>query len=175
MLSAALDLLVDVGIQSVTLDAVAKVAKVSKGGLLHHFPNRVALIDALSDRLLDDFDTRFEAVLQEEPAGPARLTRAYLRVSMADRDVRAARALALLSMFWPGCARRCMEIQTRLASEDGPTPAIADALLLLRHAVEGFWYAQARGDIRVSEARRQALQERLLHLHLLATTETETP
>lgn len=32
------------GVEKLTLEAVAKEAGVSKGGLLHHFPNKEALI-----------------------------------------------------------------------------------------------------------------------------------
>ena len=36
----------------VTLDAVSQAAGVSKGGLLHHFPNKMALLDGLFDDLI---------------------------------------------------------------------------------------------------------------------------
>ncbi|MEV7604956.1 helix-turn-helix domain-containing protein [Paenarthrobacter sp. NPDC089322] len=44
-------LLIEVGERAATLDAVAKRAGVSKGGLLYHFPNKEALISALLERL----------------------------------------------------------------------------------------------------------------------------
>src|SRR5213595_89593 len=44
-------LLIDVGERAATLDAVAKRAGVSKGGLLYHFPNKEALIAATLERL----------------------------------------------------------------------------------------------------------------------------
>ncbi|SXJ10507.1 TetR/AcrR family transcriptional regulator [Klebsiella pneumoniae] len=40
------------GIAALSLNAVAREAGVSKGGLLHHFPNKQALIFALFARLL---------------------------------------------------------------------------------------------------------------------------
>ncbi|WP_284977485.1 TetR/AcrR family transcriptional regulator [Arthrobacter sp. fls2-241-R2A-200] len=44
-------LLIEVGERAATLDAVAKRAGVSKGGLLYHFPNKESLITALLARL----------------------------------------------------------------------------------------------------------------------------
>jgi AcrR family transcriptional regulator len=51
VLDAFETLLIDVGERAATLDAVAKKAGVSKGGLLYHFPNKEALIEVLLDRL----------------------------------------------------------------------------------------------------------------------------
>ncbi|MCA4133799.1 TetR/AcrR family transcriptional regulator [Arthrobacter sp. M4] len=44
-------LLIEVGERAATLDAVARRAGVSKGGLLYHFPNKEALIGALLERM----------------------------------------------------------------------------------------------------------------------------
>lgn len=44
-------LLIERGERETTLDAVAKEAGVSKGGLIYHFPSRDALVDGLLDRL----------------------------------------------------------------------------------------------------------------------------
>lgn len=51
ILDAFEGLLVDVGERAATLDAVAKRAGISKGGLLHHFPNKEALVTATLKRL----------------------------------------------------------------------------------------------------------------------------
>jgi len=51
VLDAFESLLIEVGERAATLDAVARRAGVSKGGLLYHFPNKEALIEVLLDRL----------------------------------------------------------------------------------------------------------------------------
>ena len=51
VLDAFESLLIDVGERAATLDAVARRAGVSKGGLLYHFPNKEAMISALLERL----------------------------------------------------------------------------------------------------------------------------
>ena len=51
VLDAFESLLIEEGERAATLDAVAKLAGVSKGGLLYHFPNKEAMISVLLERL----------------------------------------------------------------------------------------------------------------------------
>ncbi|MDB5414701.1 MAG: hypothetical protein JWR10_3036 [Rubritepida sp.] len=66
------------GVPALTLEAAAKEAKVSKGGLLYHFASKEALLIGLLSRLADSIALDFERVLATLPAGPARYTRAVL-------------------------------------------------------------------------------------------------
>ena len=51
LLDATKQILVERGAGHLTLDAVAALAGVSKGGLLYHFPSKSALIEGLAERL----------------------------------------------------------------------------------------------------------------------------
>ncbi|MGO4494123.1 TetR/AcrR family transcriptional regulator, partial [Arthrobacter sp. 2YAF22_2] len=51
VLDAFESLLIAEGERAATLDAVARLAGVSKGGLLYHFPNKEAMIAVLLERL----------------------------------------------------------------------------------------------------------------------------
>src|SRR3712207_3868484 len=62
LLHAATQVILDRGVEALTLDAVAHQAGVSKGGLLYHFPNKNALVVGLGEQLIQEF----EAALQEE-------------------------------------------------------------------------------------------------------------
>lgn len=53
------------GIAALSLNAVAREAGVSKGGLLHHFPNKQALIYALFARLLAIMEEAIAALMQK--------------------------------------------------------------------------------------------------------------
>ena len=59
------------GIAALSLNAVAKQAGVSKGGLLHHFPGRQELIHALFIRLLAVMDRGIMALMavDDNPRG----------------------------------------------------------------------------------------------------------
>jgi len=77
ILSAAAEVARETGPGSVSLDAVAQRAGVSKGGLLYNFPSKAKLMQALVASYIDSFDRALEeAVATGEP-----LITAYLRLS----------------------------------------------------------------------------------------------
>lgn len=99
LLDAAATLVPRRGSGELTLDAVAKHAGVSKGGLLYHFPSKDALIQAMIARMVEAFNAEVLAAVAKEPAGPGRLTRAIIKVGfdhpkgMIQKDERLRRAL----------------------------------------------------------------------------------
>lgn len=80
LLEAAAECFAENGV-GVSLQTVARAAKVSKGGLLHHFPTREDLLEALMRHLLSQFDQLVEDELAAAPedTAPGRLVRAYVR------------------------------------------------------------------------------------------------
>jgi AcrR family transcriptional regulator len=56
LIEAAEKVVVEAGAGHLTLDAVAAKAKVSKGGLMYHFPNKDALLRAMVAHLVERFD-----------------------------------------------------------------------------------------------------------------------
>lgn len=86
ILEAALKILRDGGfLTKFSLDTVAQEAGVSKGGLIHHFGSKEALLTAVAEEVTADFETRVRAFMGEEPEGtPGRLLRSYIRVVLSD-------------------------------------------------------------------------------------------
>lgn len=82
ILDALVEVLLDDGVGSVTLDAVCARASVSKGGLLYHFGSKADLFDALTERLAAGIRRQ----IAEAPADTADMVRWYLRLSTADLD-----------------------------------------------------------------------------------------
>lgn len=66
------------GVPALTLDAAARAAGVSKGGLLYHFGSKEALLQALMLRLSAHIRYSFEAVRAGVPAGPGQVARSLL-------------------------------------------------------------------------------------------------
>lgn len=66
------------GVSALTLEAAAREAGISKGGLLYHFAAKEALLAGLLNRLADGVAAEFEEVLDAQPPHPARHTRAVL-------------------------------------------------------------------------------------------------
>lgn len=71
------DLVLERGERGATLDALAKHVGASKGGLLHHFPSKAALVDGLCDR----FTELVAADIAELPRSGLTPTQWYLGTS----------------------------------------------------------------------------------------------
>src|SRR5260221_10287371 len=86
VLKAATQIIIRLGIGAFTIEAVAQEAGVTKGGVLHHFPSKEALIDSLIDDVTELFNLRLTAELAAEPVGqPGRWLRAYIRTIFSVR------------------------------------------------------------------------------------------
>ncbi len=66
------------GVAGLTLDAAAREAGVSKGGLLYHFASKEALLTGLLARLAEFVTEDFQANVAAQPEGPGRVARAML-------------------------------------------------------------------------------------------------
>lgn len=87
------------GIHALVLEEVAAGASVSKGGLLHHYPSKQALIRGLAERMIAEYDREIEDFRQRDPAMPGAYTRAMLRANLSCPDE---------------CAQVCAAIWTEL-------------------------------------------------------------
>ena len=65
-----------------TLEAVAAQAKVSKGGLLYHFPSKDAVVQGMVSRIASIVRERFASGLASEPPGRGRHARTMLGLMM---------------------------------------------------------------------------------------------
>jgi len=84
ILTAAERVVLRGGVARLTIEAVAREAKLSKGVLLYHFATKEALIQAMLSRLIRHCDHEIEAH-QQGDAGPGRWTRAYVRRAIEPR------------------------------------------------------------------------------------------
>jgi AcrR family transcriptional regulator len=100
ILEAAASVLLKGGARGLTIDAVAAEAGLSKGGVLHHYASKEALILALVARKLTQLREELAACETEIPPGPTRLPKAmvaHVRGHYCDDD-ESSRALLLASM-----------------------------------------------------------------------------
>jgi AcrR family transcriptional regulator len=166
LLQAAVEAMQRSGPTSLTLDQVARQAGVSKGGLLHHFSTKEALLEAVIRRLFTDFAAAVEARLAQEPPGPGRLLRAYIHANLDDTQELSLEFVApLLAALvdQPALATLirddALAWQTRLTS-DGLPPARA---VLIRMAADAYWTDRLIGVAPHGEA-LAALRDELLAL-----------
>ncbi len=114
MLDAFENILIADGERTATLDATAKAAGVSKGGLLYHFGSKEELAAGLLDRL----DALTIADLERMSSAPEGPVAYYVRTSVMEDDA----------------LDRALIAATRLAQ--GGSAAAADMLRLTRHRWE---------------------------------------
>ncbi|MGY1604231.1 TetR/AcrR family transcriptional regulator [Geodermatophilus sp. SYSU D00815] len=113
----------------VSLDAVAREAGVSKGGLMHHYRSKDELLAALADDLFEQFSRAVEDHVDPDDDAPGRRLRAYVHATFDDLErgqdaVELATLMATLGSF-PEAARRSQERYRRwndTLAEDGVDP-----------------------------------------------------
>jgi AcrR family transcriptional regulator len=174
LLDAAEAVIVRDGIASLTLDAVAAQAGASKGGLLHHFPNKDRLVEALVVRTAAAMRAHHEQSFLETPAGPGRMARALLENTLRDmnewcvscRQGSAAAFAALAhnpSLIEPMRAVYA-DLYRRVAEDDGLPAGLGDAVVA---AIDGLWLYWVLGLVPVDQKMivrvRNALQQILAH------------
>lgn len=72
------------GLSALSLQQVAEAAGVTKGGLLHHFPGKQALVDAVFNLMMTEFSEALANAMASDPEPHGRFTRAYLEVSLVE-------------------------------------------------------------------------------------------
>ncbi|MEX0153756.1 TetR/AcrR family transcriptional regulator [Microbacterium sp. LMI1-1-1.1] len=140
ILDAALQVIRDRG-TSASLSHISTAAGVTKGGLMHHFPSRDALLRAVASDVLEEFRRRVFALVDLSETQPGKLLRGYIRALFGE-DWRTESAYdypglwATLSVV-PGVQAQ-LEADAMFwrsgFAEDGLHP---DRILVARHAAEG--------------------------------------
>lgn len=131
------------GLGSLTLQAVADAASVTKGGLLHHFPSKQALIEAVFEDLLGKLDMEIDRLMSEDEIGRGRFTRAYVDAFFQvtrDGPESPWAALSISCMTDPRLRQIWSEwMRDRLAqhAQTDNHPAFK----LARYAADGIWLA----------------------------------
>lgn len=166
LLRAAVDVMQRSGPTSLTLDQVARQAGVSKGGLLHHFPSKEALLEAVVRHLFDEFAAGVDARLAQEPFGAGRLLRAYIHANLDDSQelpLELAAPLLTAMVDQPALAALirddALAWQARLA-DDGVPPA---RVAVVRMAADAYWADRLIGVAPKGEA-LAAIRNELLAL-----------
>lgn len=132
LLDAAESVVLRDGITGLTLDAVATLAGASKGGLLHHFRSKDALIRGLVERTVDrwraDYSEAIEAGTRSEPGQADAAARALISMSLGD-----------MSCWTETCRRSSVVLVAALANDPGLVAPVrgAYAQLLARIDSEG--------------------------------------
>ncbi|MGL5836175.1 MAG: TetR/AcrR family transcriptional regulator [Waterburya sp.] len=146
LLRAASQVVIDKGVDSLTLDAVAKQAGVSKGGLLYHFSNKDVLVESVVEQLIQDFESVLQTEFDQDdaPGTPGQWVRAYIRATLKSSKLSLALIARLSSIAAnsPKLAEiiKVYDQQWRQRIEtSGIDPTKATIIQL---AIDGLWFAE---------------------------------
>lgn len=145
LLDAAEAVVLRDGIGRFTLDAVAAEARVSKGGLLHHYHSKEKLVIAMVQRIVDQWRSDVLAAVQEQPAGPGRIPRACIELALAkpacweERCRRSSLVLMAAIVQCPTLVEPMRGFHKELLAmiaDDGLPPGVGETVVL---ATDGLW------------------------------------
>jgi len=166
-LDAAESVILRESIGRLTLDAVATEANASKGGLLHHFPSKEKLIEAMVHRIVSNWRTQTFEAIEKEPPGRGRIPRAIMKAAF-DRPCefsedckRNSTVLIAALVACPTLVQPMRDFEKELydmVASDGLTPGVGEAVLL---AIDGLWMKWIFDTFSFDESRSKGLRQAL--------------
>lgn len=145
------------GIAGVTMQSVARMAGVSKGGLCHHFENKEALIEGMMAHLLDCLDRDIDARMTADPQAFGRFSRAYARAILGDESARLWKALVSVLFTSPAVQQMWQDWMRERLSRHHETDS-HPSLSVLRMATDGAWlYMLSDGAYEMTMAEMETL------------------
>lgn len=173
MLNAAEAVILRQGLNGLTLDAVAAEAGMSKGGLLHHFPSKDKLIEALVLRSASDWRNCYTEAYEQSPEGPGRQVRGVMNHCLGDcsgwtQELQRSTSACFAALFQnPELIAPMREAYAELhqrVEQDGLPPGVGYAVTA---AIDGLWLYWVLGladvDQELVSKVRAALEDFLDH------------
>lgn len=151
ILDAANKIIQREGVAHLTIEAVAKEAGMSKGGVLYHFPSKDVLIEEMIAFYIEGFNTNLNKELARETAEPGRWSRANIRASSSSTVEEPPEEVAAVTGLIAAIAtnpqlldplRKQYDEWQKQAESDNIAPTLAT---ILRLAVDGLWLADMLG------------------------------
>lgn len=146
IVDAALELIGEIGVPTVTLDGVAARAGVSKGGLLYHFKFKDELLTAANEHLVRKRVAARDAEAESMQDGDGRELKGYILASVKDGS--GTDRIAANLLVAGALTVESAEPFRRYFKDRFPLLAVKvgfDRAALLHAATEGLWFMDALG------------------------------
>ena len=165
LLDAAEAVILRESIGKLTLDAVAAEAGASKGGLIHHFPSKEKLLEAMVARIVANWRSDTLSAIAATPAGPGRVPRAMLDIlefrgdEWCEQCKRSSRVLIAALVSFPSLIEPMQKFHRELASliaADGLPPGVGEAVI---RCTDGLWFMWQFGLEDLQSSRTKAMIE----------------
>ncbi len=137
-------LVAEYGVNGISLQAVADMSEVTKGGLLHHFANKQILVSAMLEFVLLKIDEYISEILAKDSHDYGCFTRAYIEIctseySFGKNSIWSAFCMTLITdksyqHIWDEWLKG--HLQKHLQTDS------AIHLQILRSAADGIWYTE---------------------------------
>lgn len=163
ILEAASSIVSEKGIFNLTLEAVAKEAGISKGGLLYHFPSKEALVQGMVEHLAHNYRSKIAKNVDDDPLDRGKWTRAFLNVTFnqgyPNKDMHAGllAAKAVNPKLMLPLYQAYEEWQTNIEN-DGLDSIDAT---IIRLATDGIWLAELLELYNIDDQKKKAVYKRL--------------
>jgi len=166
IIDAAEAVVIEAGASHMTLDAVAAKAGVSKGGLLHHFPSKTALLVAMVKRQISTHQETLKRILEEIPEGPSKDLKGFILSILyreRDRDNLGASLSAAVAhdpRLNEPVRKVVAETYARFASRNVPFEKAA----IIALAADGLWLQEMLSISPFTEKQRTGIINELLRM-----------
>ena len=164
ILNAASRIVSEKGIFNLTLEAVAKEAGFSKGGLLYHYPSKEALVEGMVEHLTQSYDQKIAEKAQSDPQEMGRWLRAYVDVTFNDtyknKDMNYGlmAAKAVNEELLDPIRELYVKWQSAIENE-GIDPIEAT---IIRLATDGMWLAEIFDLYHIDDETKEKINQRLI-------------
>jgi AcrR family transcriptional regulator len=158
LLDAAEAVVVRQGIANLTLEAVAAEAGMSKGGLLHYFPAKDRLVEAMVTRSAASWRKCYTDAYERTAAGPGRMSRALLDHCLSDakgwtQELQRSSSACFAALAQnPSLIAPMREVYSdlqRRVADDGLPPGVGEVVAA---AIDGLWLYWVLGLVDVNQS-----------------------
>ncbi len=168
ILDAAVNVINRDGVRAVTFESVAAEAKLTRGGLLYHFPSREALLRGIDEHLVQAWETSMEALLGKRADEATALERYQTFVRVSAQSATRAELMFMLESADPDAEERPWGPAVRRWAPSAPEAGSDDATALdnfvARLAADGLWIYEAMYQGQLDAGVRARVAERIAGL-----------
>lgn len=166
ILKAASQIVQSDGILELTIDATAKRAGLSKGGVFYHFPSKEDLIKGMVNHLVEDYVDKIKNGAEQDQLDKGKWTRSFIKETFHQGSITQDLNSGLLAAiaYNPKLLKPIQEAYSEWKEkieDDGLDPTDAT---ILRLAVDGLWFSELFGVAPLSKDLRESVFNKLIQL-----------
>ena len=165
LLDQAARITLEQGLSKVTFQAVADAVGVTKGGVMHHFTTKNALILEVFHDAMKKFETEVDTAMAKDPVRYGSFTRAYINATISlgekgQEEFDNQATLYVLMLADSELRKLWAEWSNEQLDKHKPTDN-TETLCMVRLVADGIWLSDFSG-INISD--KKSLRERLLKM-----------